>query len=88
MLTPLLPTAQPDPPEGGGSSNSTLLYGLIGSAVVLVGLAILVVAVLLGKRRRVMAKIWRPTSPSEPSPATDGAVSSGTTNVSAAQSAM
>lgn len=65
-------------PDGGSSASSTVIYGVVGGGVVLVVLALLVVGVLIGKRRRLTAKIWRPTSPSsEASPSTDGGGQSG-----------
>lgn len=50
-----------------GSDPSTVVYSAIFVGVFLVVLALLVVGVLIGKRRRVTAKIWRPNSPSDPS---------------------
>lgn len=58
---PSLHSAAPPPSTGG---PGTVAYSMIGVGVVLVVLALLVVMVLIGKRRRVTAKIWRPTSPS------------------------
>ena len=63
---PVLP-AQPDPPNPSPSPD-TVVYGVVGTGVALVVLAVLVVAVLIGKRKRVTAKLWRPNSPSDASP--------------------
>lgn len=86
-LPSFLPTAQQDPGDTSQGSP-TIVYAVIGSGVALVVLGVLVVGVLLGKRRRVMAKIWRPTSPSEASPSADGTGNSGAASVSAAPSAL
>ena len=39
-------------------------YVVVGVALLFVVLSIGVVGIILGKRKRVTAKIWRPTSPS------------------------
>ena len=44
--------------------------------VVLVAAAIVIVGVLIGKRKRVRAKLWRPTSPSDSATAGEGTSSS------------
>ena len=46
-------------------STSTVVYAMIGAGVVVVLVAILLAMVLIGKRKRVTAKLWRPTSPSD-----------------------
>lgn len=83
-LIPPPHAAQPDTEDEGGPT--TVVYAVIGSGVALVVIAIVLVFVLLGKRRR--AKIWRPTSPSETSPSTEGTGNSGATKISAAPSAL
>ena len=63
-----LSLAMDDDEPSSESNSSTVVYGVIGAGMVLVILALLVVGVLIGKRKRVTAKIWRPKSPSDSSP--------------------
>lgn len=55
-------TAEDDPPP---DSPITVVYSMIGVGVVLVAMSVLIVLILIGKRKRVTAKLWRPTSPSD-----------------------
>lgn len=76
----LPPAAEPDEEEP--HDVTTVVYGIVGSGVVLVVVAVLVVGVLIG-RKRVFAKLWRPDSPSEGSPgeASGGITPTGTGGV-------
>ena len=60
------PTAASDtsPPPSPGSLNSNAIAGaVVGVLVVMVMVA--VVALVLGKRDRIRAKLWRPQSPGD-----------------------
>ena len=73
-------SAMDDPPAS--AKVTYWYYVFVGIAVLLVALSVAAVIVLLGKRRRLRAKIWRPTSPSSEgehaSPSASGGHSGGT----------
>lgn len=72
-------TVAEEDPSSQGQSPVVWYYAVIGVAVVLVAMSLAIIIVLvLGKRKRISAKIWRPTSPSEPSPVPAGGSAGGT----------